>query len=376
MSVAYDMVIEEREGFRRKIVLRGRSLPFQGIPFGTSQRVNIEYTPGNPVASSQVSGPEWLETTMNGKWTDIYLFDESNAPKLLNFPALQGQAQPGGQTVQGATFASGGTVPDQLAQTARAIRDAMFMISRSGMRLRFEWASIVRFGYLVEFTPIEIREEDVEWEAEFRWTGDTENQPIPAPQSKDMTSLLKQMLSSLTDVINVLSQVLFDAEVWQRRIAQTIVALGQFFEELLGTLERLVQFALSPAELFGTLKATLKGIQLAANDLIRTFKDVSAVVLASTIGDPAEVAINSGLQAAVRRLLIRLAAEGRLAREEIDKFDAPELLAVVVAPSGITLRDISLDQYGTAQNWKLIQDFNGFSSSVVPVGTAVRVPAV
>lgn len=374
MSVVYDMTIEEREGLRRSIVLRGRSLPFQGVAFPSHLRVDNNYFPGNPVAESQVTGPVWKPTSMNGRWSDIFLFETENAAKLINFPALQTQAQPGGGLVAGASFKSGGAVPDQEARTARALRDAFYKIQRSGMHLRCEWASIVRFGYIIDFTPSIEREEDVDWELEWDWTGDTENQPVPAPRRQDLTSLLKKIMASMAEVISTLSAPLYELEAWRSKITQTVTLFAQFTAELLGTLERLTAFALAPQELFGTIRSTLQGIRLAANDLITTFTEVSAAVLLSAVGDPALVASQNALQALTRRLLVRLAKEGRLNQDAIDAFNSPRILAIEYAIAGQTLRDLSTAHYGTANHWREIMDFNGLASSVVPTGSVIRVP--
>ena len=47
----------------REIVLRGRTLPYEGIGWGTTQRVDINYFPGNPTAIAQVIGATWNDTT-------------------------------------------------------------------------------------------------------------------------------------------------------------------------------------------------------------------------------------------------------------------------------------------------------------------------
>ena len=376
MSVAYNMLIEEREGLRRSIVLRGRSLPYQGVAFPSQQRADINYFPGNPVAQSQVNGPVWLDTTMNGRWSDMYLWDDLNAATLVNFPALQSQAQPRSQQVAGNTFSSGSTVPNQFARTARALRDACYRINRSGSLLRMEWGSIVRFGFLREFTPTHDREEDIEWEFLWEWTGDTESQPVPRPQSEDMTSLLKRIIGKIQDVLDALQNPIYFAEEWIRRLTGPIIQLGQYVEELLGTLERISTYALSPLEIFGTLKATYTGIKLAANDMLSTFTDVSAALLAAVKVDASEISYANAIQAATRKLLVDLAAECRLATETVEKFDTPTVRTVLTLQQGQTLRDVALDEYGSAASWRLIADFNGFESSVLPGGTLVRVPQV
>lgn len=374
MTVAYEMHIEEREGLLRRIVLRGRSLPFSGVNFGTRQRTKITYFAGNPVGHLDVMGPEWTPTTMNGKWNDVHLFDPRNSATLNNFPGITQQAQPAGLEVQGATFTSGGSVPSQAAKTARALRDAMMSICRGGAHLRVEWASIVRYGVLREFSHVHRAEEDLEWEAHFDWTGDTENQPVPAPERLDLTSILRQIIDRVTEVIDRLNDPLFRAEVWVRELSGLVTKLGQLIEEILGTLERVANLALTPLEVLGTIRASFAGIILAANDMIDVFERQSAVVVTSPTGDPAQIAIDNAVQYEIRRLLARLAAEGRIATERVERFDSPRIKTVVTISAGVTLRDVAEAQLGAANHWREIADFNGVSSPVLPPGTVVRVP--
>ena len=374
---AFNLTISEQTGLGRAVVLRGRSLPFQGVAFGMQQRVEINWFPGNPVGTAQVNGPTHMPTTMGGRWSDIFLFDDAHAATLLGFPALQTQVSvadftgfAGGE----ATFKSGGVTPSQYARTAGALRDTFYKICKSGQLLRVEWGKIVRFGFLLEFTPTHDREEDIDWEMQFAWVGSSKNQPKPATKSKDMTSLLKQLIATVQNALNELNGAIFQIEVIKRRVSQSIIRLGSLAEELFGALERISVLTLTPLELLGTVKATLKGIQLAANDLLATFEAISAAVATSSTGDPAQVSVNSGAQQAARKLLLQLAAEGRLGQIEIERFESPSIRAVVQAQQGQTLRDISIAEYNTPNNWRAIQDFNGFEGSVVAPGTLVRVP--
>jgi len=59
---------------------------------------------------------------------------------------------------------------------------------------------------------------------------------------------------------------------------------------------------------------------------------------------------------------------------QLEEFESPEIRAVVQFRQGQTLRDISAQYYSTPNHWRVIQDFNGFESSVVAPGTTVLVP--
>lgn len=367
--VSTNMTIEERQGPRRKIILRGRSLPFQGVDFGTMQRSELDYFVGNPVGSLQFMGPVWKPTTMEGRWSDLYLIDDENAPTLINFPALNFAE------LTRNTFTSGGTSGER-ARTAESLRDAFYTICRSGMLLKMQWGTIVRFGHIEEFTPIVDLRTDMSWEMRWKWSGDRETQPQEAPRSKDLTSVLQRIVNFAKDVLKTLRLAQFTAEFWQRRITGTFNELGQYVTDLLGTMQRLAKFALAPSELLGNIKATLKGIQIAADDLMSVFSEASMSIVSSVGGDPSQVNYDNAIQSAVRKLLQRLSAEGRIAQDDVDKTQAPTIKATTTIKQGTSLRDLSIEYYGTAKNWQAIQEFNTLQGSIVPAGTSVRVPNI
>lgn len=375
---ALSVIFEEMTGPRRLIQLKGRSLPFQGVTWGTKQRVDINYFPGNPVAITQVIGPTWKPTTLTGRWSDVFLFLEENAPRLIGFPPLASPAQPGSDQVAGQTFDSGGAVTGQSARTARAARDAFYELCRGGQVLRFEWGSIVRFGYIVDFDPTHDREQDIDWSMTMEWIGDTFAQPKPAPQSQDTVSLLKRMIDNVEAVIDFLNEQAIFLEQYERLFNQTLIKLGSLTEELFGALARLTRITTraDPRVLFGTLKGILAGIQAAGVDLLNAFTTLGAAVGLSKTGDASLVAFANGLQAEFRKLALKLSADARIGQAEIEKFDSPAIQSIVTPSVGTTLRDISQQEYDTPNNWRAIMEFNGFATSVVPQGTIVRVPRI
>ncbi len=370
------IIIEETEGLYRGIILRGWSLPLAGVPFGTQQRKKINYFNGNPVGQLQINGPQWLPTTINGKWNDVNLQRDDSAAKLINFPGLLPVARAGDFGTSGSTFDSGGAVPYQEARTARALRDAMMRICRGGMLLRFEWGSILRYGVLESFTPTHDREEDLLWEANFEWTGDTAAQPTLSKAKTDLPSLIRRLIGLAQGVLAALKRGFFLTEIWSRKITGIATRLGNLTEDLIDVLGRLVDIALLPLDVLGTLRAMAIGITLAANDLIDQMSSLGAAVATAETRDTAQAALDSALQSEVRRLLIELAAEGRLAVEEIDRFSGPEIKSIVILTAGMTLYDVSLAEYGVANHWKDIAEYNGIVGSVHPPGKSVRVPVL
>lgn len=389
--------IEERTGANpRSIVLRGRSLPFQGVAWGTELNVDINYFPGNPVAIAQVVGAQWTDTTLNGRWSDRFLFDDEHAPNINGFPELAAEQLPEpdpGAEIQFPTIPtflnppseptteSGGALPAARVRTARAVRDAFYQLCRGGQLLKVEWGSLVRFGYIAEFTPTHDREQDINWEVRFAWTGDADVQPTPQPRSKDLVSTLKLILQFYQDLLTFLRSATLFVETYKRQLIQFLRKMDSLAADLVSALERMVRVAspVNPQDLFGSTRAALQGIRESVADYFDNFRDIGAKIqrMRDTDGqDPAGGVVINGLQHEFRALAARLAAAATREQSTIDRFATPAIRTIVRPYAGISLRDISIDQYGTPNNWRAIQEFNGFPDSVVPAGAIVRVPDI
>ena len=84
-----EITIEEVSGPRRKIVLRGQSLPEtkddRVVLGATMARGKLGTPPGNTQADVALSSAVWLPTTLQGRWADRFMWDDRNAPTLLGF---------------------------------------------------------------------------------------------------------------------------------------------------------------------------------------------------------------------------------------------------------------------------------------------------
>jgi hypothetical protein len=361
-------IIERAETNVRGIILRGRSLPFEGVDWGTELNVDINYFPGNPVAIAQVVGSRWLDTTLNGRWSDRFLISDEHAPNIIGFPELAAEQLPEpdpakeiqfptvptflGVPSNESTTQSGGVLPGARARTARAVRDALYQLSRGGQLLRVEWGSIARFGYIAEFTPTHDREQDIYWEIRFAWIGDTDAQPKPQPRSKDMVSAVKAVLQFYQDLITFLRSATLFVETYKRQLTQFLRRMDSLAADLLSTLERIVRVAtpVNPNNLFGNTKAAFQGMRRAVADFEQTLDDLGAKIrrMRDTRGqDPAGGIIIDNMQHEFRALAARLAAAATREQATIDRFSTPNIKAVVRTYAGTSLRDVSIDQYGT-----------------------------
>ena len=388
-------VVEEIEGLRRGISLRGRSLPYQGVSYNATQRIQQTWNPGNPVATSQIDGPELDDVPISGMWKDIFLFEAENAPSLTNFPALVRGA---GEGALDAVPAGGNPVAFQNARRAEIVMFAFEQLRKAASLCRIEWGSIVRYGHVHKTSFRFDRIEDITWEITLKISGERPNQPAPAPKQTNVTADIRSLISQIvTDrlaedlpdelspfdqaqaLINLMESALRNIQYFRTGVSllditQSITRLGSLVTSLLNTLEGFANLAFFPLEVIGTIRQTLKSIELEGELMVQRFRARAASTFAAATGNPAEVAAANAMQQILRDRIKRMAADAARIRRAMEKLEAEDLLKVVVARAGETLRDIARREYGTETNWRSLANFNGFSSSIVPIGTVVRVP--
>ena len=375
---AFPMFISEQTGEGRTIVLRGRSLPYRGVTWNSEQRIKTKYFPGNPVAQAQVLGPMWGPTTMRGMWKDAFLFNDDSAADLLNFPSIAGPGRPGSTQFGGKSFASGGGVPGGTGQArrARVLRDAMWLVQRAGQLLKVEWGSVVRYGFLKRFDADHDREEDIRWEIEFEWIGDTASIPKPLPKPKiNAPGLLASILSTIQNFLNEVNAAVALLYGSTTLVTQRVTRIGELVAGFIEALNSLVSLVFVPAEMFGVLKQQLTSIVVAATDLVDTVNRVPQAYVAAFSGaTAAEVNLATAAAQAIAFNAAVLGVEASEQREQLAELEAPDLLGVVTVPEDTTLLDIATDFYGGPDDWTVIASFNGLASSFVARGTIVYVP--
>lgn len=373
-------IIAEHTGLKRAIILRGRSLPYRGAAWGGQQQIDLSWFPGNPVGVVQVVGPRWKPLTITGKWKDTFLVDPKNAAELVNFPALAPAATSVGAQFGGNTFLGGPAIPSQRADRARALRDAITLLRKSGSLLRIEWGSLVRYGILTDDNFPHDREEDIDWELEFTITGDTASQPKPLPiPDLNALGLLKALLALLNELLNTLLSALYAQQQWLARIIGPINQIASLINEIIGTLQDIASQRLrTPANVLGLLKGNMNSIVQSCVGLINLIDTGKSAGLeaAEAALDPVNVDLNVLLQSRLRAELRRIAAEAAKAQARIDSQDTTTIKGIIVSPGGITLRDLSQEAYGTPRNWLKIAQFNNLPTGQVPRGQVVLIPNV
>lgn len=373
-----EITIEEVTGpLRRKIVLRGQSLPEtqdeRPVIGGTLARGKINTPPGNTQADIALTSAIWQGTTIQGRWCDRFLWDDRNAPTLFGFDGIGPLPRTPRNTRDPSSAASAAAGFGGKARTSFEIMQAFQTMCRSLQTLRFTWGPLSYYGILREFTPRWKVIEDIRWEARFEWTGDSIVPPkIKKPkriEAAGLLALLKALFNAVVGAFNLLG---LPARLYQSLIKGTFDALSLAVTSLLEGLQKLIVGALSPLNLVDDLRAAILRIKLAAQDLARAVTNVLAQFkepLGQRDSSLADMAI-LGLSREAERMAGAMAERER----ELAALAVPEIIAaVVLGPRD--LRAIAADYYGDPAEWVRLMQYNAFTSSNLPPETLVLVPA-
>ncbi len=371
--------IEQVSGSQRRgVILKGRSLPYQGLPLGIEIRTKQTWLPANPVATQQVLGSMLPNTIVTGMWKDRYLLQGDNAVALVNFPQINAAVSQDSVSV-GGSFDTLNTFPAaQDARLATIAVDAITLMASEQQKVRFQWGQYVRYGLIKRFTPNWIRLTDVEWALEFEWSGVTEFSPIKRTTEYNALTTAEGLVQLLSRLASILADLLRlrQPNKFIRRATAAVAAIGGLVTAVIDGLRSIVSLATAPFDLLATIQGQLARIRLAA----RAFLDSLAVFRsargeAAVVGDPSDVARAGYTEQALRERFQEIAAFARAQQRLLEVFSGEEILATFFADSLTSLRDVATTYYGEPTEWTRISNFNGFFSDVVSAGTLIRVPA-
>lgn len=389
--MAFPLRVIETSGALREVVLRGRALPYQGATWEGDQRVPISWMPGNPTGVAQVLGATYKPTTFSGKWKDRFLSNipgasGSSGPALIsNFPPLGPALASEFGDRAAPTFVSGGpagtSVPSEIlgvpATKARVLRDCFEAIRLGGQLLRVQWGSITRYGFLSNASFAHDREEDIAFELEFSWIGETSGQPEIKERAEDRLNFLQFIRSVLQKLSNLLNQafaLLQRAALALKAVQQLIRKVSSLVSSLVDVYRKLAELIFFPFELIQEARSLLTEIRQTIQDLKGELGFVPAAY--SNGLDPVEKNIATGIAQAILAAAKELGVEVILQFIGLGAAASPDLLGTVIADGSATLRDLSTQFYKTPNNWTKIADYNDLPTSLPARGTIVYIPVL
>jgi hypothetical protein len=154
-SGSNSIVIEETDGEKRRLELRGPGLPFQGASWKSSLAMTTEWYNGNVEATQQILGPREMPSDWEGFW---------RLTMLIRCPCK---------------YSVGERSPVSVMDP-RVLRDLSDSMFRGGRRLKVSWISsdynanvqtLVREGRCKEWDFAHDRLEDISWKFQFEWMG-------------------------------------------------------------------------------------------------------------------------------------------------------------------------------------------------------------
>jgi hypothetical protein len=377
------MVFEQLTGPRRRIELRGRSMPYRPLLLSGTQEITTTWMPANPKAIQQVIGPRFEPTTVNGVWKDKYLAGADSSVTLKNFPRLSAAAS-GLAGASSSTFVGPNAFPgEQRARLARVVGVAFELLRREGQDIRWQWDQYVRFGKVKRFEQ-KIGDtsgliNDIGWTLEMAWSGDIAAPPIIVKTTVNLLATaqglakLVQDLNAALDKIEILQQ----PNAFVNAIATPVGNIVAAVSALIAALRKIVSVTSLPSDLAKTVGAQLQTLKLLAANLR---SEIDAIMPASgeaaKVGNADAVQIALLVQQSIRKRLVELASFAAEQLRLLQLFDGDEVLATIFADSVSSLRDVATRFYGSPEEWLRISNFNAFYSSTVPAGTLIRIPRI
>lgn len=327
------------------VQLDGRSGPYRPITYEREMRRKTTYYPGNPEGTQQIIGKQFEPMTITGTWKDRYLGDG----------------------------------------VARQLEDLFEKIQDSGASLEVTWGARISFdsnseddnrvrvGILWKFKTSPDRPQDIAWEMTFDWRGTGQSQTpaitstTPVNPREGFTGAVadiqftKEAFGAYQDgVISPLPQSVRDA------IGRAFTDIDSATDTILRANSVIASNANIPG---GTLRNLIAASSLAVGAMTQ-LRD-SALSLDPTRLLPAtDAAVGFLLLKDQVFTLLGLSEQGadsaRQAADGIATQITPDIIAEVVAPAGVDLRDLALKYYGDPDSWFAIAQFNDLDGSAVP----------
>lgn len=351
LSEAGGVSVEEVGGKGRRLVLRGRALPYQRVTFEGELRLAQTWYPGNAQATLQVLGPSENNTVMSGAWKDRFL---RGAVEAQGFDSLD--------------------PPDDV--TAAGLVAAFEALRREGVRVRVRWADVSREGVVARVSATWIRPQDVEWEVEFAWVSldDGRAAPRAAAAEPSLDDQIAEAQRKLDDALADEPKRL--SEDFKERIKEPAQLHRVESAKAIQT-AREARNAIRPADALGqalSLATTAHTVRLLGVQALGLLVDEPYVQMALTDAVTDVLRLERYKRNAGRAQHRSMAVHLRGAERERRRV-APGSLTVITVPGETTLRKLALRYYGTADEWQRIADANGLHSSHVEAGTTLVIPA-
>jgi hypothetical protein len=385
VDTASAFVILELTGQQRGLHLLGRALPSRETPPAYSGKMRAEFThyPGNPVATVQVIGPEEGQTTCSGTWKDRFLGAVDSQGNTVQ-PDAQALLFSSGGGNQGYGLDLSSDSITSAAELAALVDD----IRRSGQLLEVSWDWIKRRGIMTEFEFTPHNRHDYAWKMTFEWCSQAEADPplaVPQTDVSDVQAALSSLGKSLADestpplalVADVTADLASKISQVETAISGIAQAISQAVDQMMAPLD-------SVRRILGIIQYTKATAQdVMDSTQARAYESMVVpmpVVMPGTSAGASRVTAGRACAAAKYQRDLRATARSirglsaQRGQEMSARIGDTQQASIVRAKLGQDLRSISIQVYGTPDQWRLLKTYNGLTSSSLDAGQVVLIP--
>lgn len=383
---ASPFIIRELTGDKRVFRFTGRGLPYRPFTLSGTQRHDITWYAGSPEGTIQMLGAQEDETTINGKWKDRFLrqvVDMSPAEReAAGFDSADSPAA--GQYGEPGAMIDGSAVSN-IRELAEQIDD----VRRKGQYVEVTWVNQLRQGIISSFRQSWHDAQDLEWEIRFTWINQgVQLASIPIQdRSIDLSDSVVEFSNQLDTLEGIADgsvpldlrstaagQALAEVNAGINKIQQ---ALEQFQDTIIVNTQAFLSPIATAQRAIGILTFMVETGEDTANAIDRRLD--AAVLNAEAIGTQVGNFFGHRLDqrntlSKQKRAARRISAIAAIRKEQLEKQVQPELVSAFVASVDQDLRDVALEHYGIADEWRTLMQFNNLDSSRLVANQLIFVP--
>jgi hypothetical protein len=383
---ASPFIIRELTGDKREFRFTGRGLPYRPFTLSGTQRHDITWYAGSPEGTIQMLGAQEDETTVNGKWKDRFLRqveDMSPAEQEAAGFTTVARANAGVSAPAAGQYGEAGAMIDgSPVNNVRELAEQIDDVRRKGQYVEVSWVNQLRQGIIASFRQSWDTAQDLEWEIRFVWINQgIQLASIPIQdRSIDLSDSVVQFANQL-DVLASLQDGSIPIDLRQTSAGQALSTINSSIDKMEQALEQLQDTIIVNTQAFLSPVATAQ-------------RAIGILTFLVEIGEDTANSIDRSLDSAIlnveglfgakldqrnvlskqKRAARRISGIAAIRKEQLEKQVRPELVRAFTSREDQDLRDVALEFYGRADEWRSLLRFNNLSTSRLSANQLIFVP--
>lgn len=386
---ASPFIIRELTGDKRTFRFTGRGLPYRPFTLSGDQRADVTWYAGSPEATIQMLGAKENPTTINGMWKDRFLRQvaDMSAAEQLAAGFTSDTQRPAGQQGE-----PGAQIDGQPVNNVRELAEEIDDVRRKGQLVEVTWVNQLRRGMLKSFRQSWHTAQDLEWEIQFEWINQgVQLADIPIQdRSVDLSDVSVEVENQLAE-LDKISDGSIPLDLNASTAGQAVgnaADIGQLLSPINSGIDQLHQ---ALEQLQDTIVVNTQDFLSSINTAQRV---IGILAFMKDIGDSTANAIDRRLDAAIlnvqdlfgtkldqrntlskqKRAARRISSVAAIRKEQMEKQVNPELVKAFTAREDQDLRDVAMEHYGIADEWRSLMRFNNLATSRLRANQLIFVP--